>query len=225
MLGTVKLEALSTPTIQHFYNQPTQSNQGQDGLSQKTVKNIHGVLHQALQQAVALGFLRFNPSDACTLPRITRKQFQPLGGDQITRFLAAVEGHRHKAALFTGLREGEILGLMWGCIDFQRGTILVDKQLQRSQKKGGTCYFSPPKSNKSRVEPPLSRFSSDAASGNRPNSALPSALAGRTPGLFPPMSWGSASPTALCTTALSVLRSPSAVPRPAFTICGTPTRF
>lgn len=154
-LGAVKLEALSTPTIQHFYNQLTQPNQGQDGLSPKTVKNIHGVLHQALQQAVALGFLRFNPSDACTLPRITRKQIQPLEGEQITRFLSAVEGHRHeilyKVALFTGLREGEILGLMWDCIDFQRGTILVDKQLRRSQEKGGTYYFSPPKSNKPRV--------------------------------------------------------------------------
>ena len=36
-------------------------------------------------------------------------------------------------------------------MDFDKGTILVDKQLHRSQKKGGGYYFSPPKSNKSRT--------------------------------------------------------------------------
>lgn len=56
--------------------------------------------------------------------------------------------------LFTGLREGELLGLMWDCVDFEKGTILVNKQLRRSQRKGGTYYFSPPKNNKSRTITP-----------------------------------------------------------------------
>ena len=52
---------------------------------------------------------------------------------------------------FTGLREGEILGLTWDCLDFEHGTLLVKQQLRREQKKGGQYYFSPPKNNKSRV--------------------------------------------------------------------------
>lgn len=154
-LGGAKLEALTTPMIQHFYNQLVQPGHGHRGLAPKTVKSIHGVLRQALQKAVSLGYLRFNPADACTLPRITRKQIQPLEGEQVAKFLEAVSGHRHeilyKVALFTGMREGEILGLMWNCVDFERGTILVDKQLRRSQEKGGTYYFSSPKNNKSRL--------------------------------------------------------------------------
>lgn len=56
--------------------------------------------------------------------------------------------------LFTGLREGELLGLMWDCVDFDKGTLLIDKQLRREQNKGGQYYLSPPKNNKSRILTP-----------------------------------------------------------------------
>ena len=46
-LGAAKLEALATHTIQKFYNSLSAS-----GRSPKTVKNIHGILHCALQQAI-----------------------------------------------------------------------------------------------------------------------------------------------------------------------------
>ena len=141
--------------IRHFYNTLSQKQKNRDPLSAKTVKNIHGVLHKALQQAVSIGYLRFNPSDACVLPRVVKKQMTPLVGEQIPAFLKEIEGHKHQVlytvALFTGMREGEILGLMWDCVDFERNTILVDKQLRRSQEKGGGYYFSPPKNNKSRT--------------------------------------------------------------------------
>ena len=58
-LGAVRLEALNAPMIQAFYNamgEPSQQNP--KGLSAKTVKNVHGVLHKALQQAVLIGYLR-----------------------------------------------------------------------------------------------------------------------------------------------------------------------
>ena len=50
-LGAVRLESLSTHTIQQFYNQLTAGTEGKHRLSAKTVKNIHGVLHHALKQA------------------------------------------------------------------------------------------------------------------------------------------------------------------------------
>ena len=44
--------------------------------SPKTVKNIHGVLHMALKQAVRNNLIRNNPCDACVLPKITKKVIQ-----------------------------------------------------------------------------------------------------------------------------------------------------
>jgi len=38
-------------------------------------------------------------------------------------------------ALFTGMRQGEVCGLQWECVDFDSGTILIDKQLQSLRGK------------------------------------------------------------------------------------------
>lgn len=158
-LGHIRLDTLNAHTVQHFYNELAKPSKPEVApLSAKSIKNIHGVLHKALKQAVLTGYLRTNPSEACILPRIIRKEMRPLEEDQVAVFLREVQGHPHeylyKIALFTGLREGELLGLMWDCVDFEKGTILINKQLRRSQRKGGTYYFSPPKNNKSRTITP-----------------------------------------------------------------------
>ena len=154
-LGAVKLQALTAPQIQRFYNNLQKT---EKSLSPKSIKNVHGVFHKALQQAVEVGYLRFNPSDACKLPRVTRKEIKPLDEAQITNFLTAIKGHRYETlytvTLFTGLREGEALGLKWDCVDFQRGVILIDKQLQREKKKGGAYIFAPLKNDKARTITP-----------------------------------------------------------------------
>lgn len=139
-MGAIMLEKLNGPTIQHFYNSCTQK-----GLSPKSVKNIHGVLHKALQQAVAIGYLRTNPSDACTLPRVVKKEIKPLDDDAIRRFMEAVQGHPFEilylVTLFTGLRQGEALGLTWDCVDFDAGSLLICKQLQNVlEDKGHYAY-------------------------------------------------------------------------------------
>ena len=154
-LGAVKLDALNTHTIQGFYNALGKDRDGKPPLSPKSIKNVHGILHKALQQAVAIGYLRLNPSEACTLPRIVKKEITPLDEQQITDFLKTIKGHRFEnlftVALFTGMREGEILGLMWNCVDLDNGTIRIDKQLKKEQKKGGAYYFAPPKNDKPRT--------------------------------------------------------------------------
>ena len=67
--GAVKLNSLSAPAIQKLYNDMQKGRRGGKAYSAKAIKDLHGVLHKALQQAVQIGYLRFNPSDSCTLPR------------------------------------------------------------------------------------------------------------------------------------------------------------
>ena len=81
--------------VQHFYNELVALTDGKTNpLSAKTVKNIHGVFHRALQQAVLIGYLRVNPTDACTLPRIIKKEMHPLEEEQVAAFLKEVQGIR-----------------------------------------------------------------------------------------------------------------------------------
>ncbi len=157
-LGAVKLSALTTPAIQHFYNQLKKPREKSGALSAKTIKNIHGVLHSALKKAAALRYIPYNPSDACELPRIEKKEIQPLNDDSMTAFLKAVRGHKYeilyKVTVFTGMRQGEILGLTWDCVDFESGIITVKQQLQKEPQKGGAYRLVSPKNGKTRTIKP-----------------------------------------------------------------------
>ena len=128
-LGALRLSELTAPQIQAFYNQLQR-----DGLAPKSIRNIHGILRKCLSTAVRVGYLRANPADAVTLPKVVRKEIHPLTDAQVQAFLKATDGDEYgillKVVLFTGLRESEAIGLTWDCIDFELGTIKICKQLQ-----------------------------------------------------------------------------------------------
>lgn len=73
-LGATRLEALSAHMIQSFYNSLQDPEKTERVLSSKMVKNIHGIIHKALHQAVLNGIIRFNPSTACVLPRVEKRK-------------------------------------------------------------------------------------------------------------------------------------------------------
>lgn len=150
-LGGKRLCDLQAVDVQRFYNSLLR---GEKPLSAKTVKNIHGILHRALHQAVELGYLRSNPTDPCRLPRVEKPMIHTLDEKSTRLFLKAIQGHRFEdlflVALFTGLREGELLGLKWDCVDLTAGTLLVGRQLQRKRDGSSEYYLISPKNGKFR---------------------------------------------------------------------------
>ena len=155
-LGAIRLEELTPHIVQSFYNSLLQEHNGKSALSPKTVKGIHGVLHLALKQAEQNEYIRSNVTDCCSVPRVTKKELAPLNESQIADFLKAIHGHELEdlftVALFTGMRQGEILGLTWDCVDFVWDNIIVNKQIQLHQEKGIKPYeLVPTKNGKSRT--------------------------------------------------------------------------
>ncbi|MBE6560543.1 MAG: site-specific integrase [Ruminococcaceae bacterium] len=151
-LGKIRLADLNPTQIQTFYNSLTR----EKSLSPKTVKNVHGILHKCLSQAVKLRYIGFNPCDICELPRMERREIKPLTEREICAFLAELRaGEEFSAlftvALFTGMREGEICGLAWNAVDFRAGTITVRQQLQKEKKKGGCHYIAATKNDRTRT--------------------------------------------------------------------------
>ncbi len=148
-LGSAPLQKLNAHEIQNFYNEKIKS-----GLSPKTIKNLHGVFHKALKQAVLIGYLRSNPSDACVLPRVDKTEIKVMSEEQMADFLSEIKGHKFEVlyfcAQFSGMRKGELLGLTWDCVDLENGVIFVNKQLQKENGAVGDYKFLSLKNNKSR---------------------------------------------------------------------------
>jgi len=73
----------------------------------------------------------------------------------ISRFLKEIRGHKYElvylVTLFTGLREGEVLGLTWDCVDFERNCIYVKHQLQKTKKVDGEYILAPTKNSRNRI--------------------------------------------------------------------------
>ena len=157
-MGAIKLDTLNAHTIQKFYNQMGEEHVNKPALSPKTIKNIHGVLHKALNQAVMLGYIRSNPADACTLPRVIQKEIKPLDEDATALFLEAIQGHQYETVflvtLFTGMRQGEVLGLTWDCVDFDKGVITINKQIQKAAGGGSVYNLVQTKNSKGRTITP-----------------------------------------------------------------------
>lgn len=136
-IGGIKLQKLTAEQCQHFINEMHSQNPHVSTLSPKTVQNHFAVLHSALEKAVQIGLIRFNPASNCELPKIVKKQITPLTDEAVKIFLESISGHRYeqlfKVALFTGMRTGEVLGLEWSCINFKTNEIVIRQQLQEDR--------------------------------------------------------------------------------------------
>lgn len=158
-LGAVTLPALTPVMIQKFYNGLRNVDGKEKGLAPKSVRNVHGILSKALNQAVKIGYVRTNPCTNVTLPRVEKPDIRPLTDEQVKMFLKVAVGDEIyglllEAVIFTGLREAEVMGLTWDCVDFENGTLTINKQLQKRPKSAGGFVFSSLKNDKTRILKP-----------------------------------------------------------------------
>lgn len=158
-LGEAKLASLTPMMVQTFYNELSTPPDGSKGLAPKSVRNVHGVFSKAMNQAVRNGLIRSNPCDGAILPRIEKPKVSPLTDEQIKNmFLLADEdevyGTLLKIIVLTGLREAEAMGLTWDCVDFEKGILSIEKQLQKRPKANGGIVFASLKNDKARILKP-----------------------------------------------------------------------
>ena len=95
-LGAIRLDSLTSHDIQEFYNSRLSPAANRKALSSKTIKNIHGILHHALEQAMLYNYIRSHPSNACVIPKAIKKKVKPMNEHQIADFLKAIKGHKYE---------------------------------------------------------------------------------------------------------------------------------
>jgi integrase len=128
------------------------------GLSTTTVRYQHRIIHKALQQAVKWQMVARNIADAVELPKPVPPQIEYLRREDIHSFIKTIKASPDypaiATAIFTGMRQGELLGLRWQDIDLDRGVIHIRQQLQYLGK-GGYLFKEPKRESKRDIPMPL----------------------------------------------------------------------
>jgi len=114
-------------------------------LGAKTIRNVHGVIHAALEKGVKWGMTDKNPADNCDLPPAEPRKARSLTVEELRNLLDFTVTHWMypiiRFAADTGCRRGEILALQWTDIDFKTGRAMISKSLE--QTKDGLRIKSP----------------------------------------------------------------------------------
>jgi integrase len=124
-------------------------------ISPATRKKVYRYLKVIIHHAQSLEMIGRDPTSSIRSPRVERKEMDCLTPDEVSRLLSEADDQLMPllaVACFAGLRQGEILGLKWGDVDFIHGNIRVVRTYDPDYG------FSEPKSNASRRAVPIPQF-------------------------------------------------------------------
>lgn len=130
ILGRVGLTELNGPVCQKFFNHLVD-----EGLSERYIEYIYTVLNGALEKAIDWDLLLKNPLRKVDIPRGRRRKYVVWTKEELIRFLqfSKIENVHYSALFFvcgyTGLRRGEMLALKWQDVNFEKGTLHVQRNL------------------------------------------------------------------------------------------------
>lgn len=143
-LGRCKLGALKPIHIQTFYDHLE--------LSPKSIKNIHGILHCALDEALRLDLISSNPADRVKVPKVIRPRIKTAANQDIPKLLRAIDQSKYRIpiliAMATGARRGEVLALKWSDFDEDRGLLDIRRAVV---KVTGRLIYKSTKSGNDRI--------------------------------------------------------------------------
>jgi len=165
-MGQISIEKVQPMHIQAYYSQKLQNGRrdGAGGLSARTVQYHHRVLREALHHAVKWQILVRNPADACEAPRPSRPEMSVLDAEGVSAMLEIIEGHPDRdifiTAVFTGMRQGELLGLRWQDVDLNKRVVRIQQSVGFIPKLG--FVFREPKTKRSRRQVVLPQMAVDA---------------------------------------------------------------
>ncbi len=137
-IGSTVLQELDVGTLNRLYAEllatGRRGHRAGTGLSPRTVRYVHTILHRALKDAVRWNRLVRNPTDQADPPRQkdvedAAPEMQTWSGPQLAAFLENTKDTRYGPAWMflatTGMRRGEALGLRWTDVDLGTGKVAI----------------------------------------------------------------------------------------------------
>jgi integrase len=127
----ISLQELQPIHLQKYYEfkHKKDKSTGEKGLSANTLRKHHANIKSALDYAVRMNLIPFNPADRIHLPKKEKFHASYYTVEQLERLFEICQGTPIESAVYIashyGLRRGEVLGVKWDAIDFEEGTISI----------------------------------------------------------------------------------------------------
>ncbi len=142
-LGKMPLANIGIADIERFKQAKVQA-----GIRAKTINNWLSILSRCLESAIEWELIDHKPR--IKLLKVQPQSFDFLSLEESTRLINSCEESMWKqmivVALRTGMRLGELFGLEWSAVDFERKMITIRQSIVRG-------HIGSPKSNKIRYLP------------------------------------------------------------------------
>ena len=161
-VGALRLEQLTGTRLTKLYRHLETAGRadGQGGLSPRTVRYVHTIVHAGLRAAVRDGLVLSNAADKADPPSAKAAASPEMTfwtAPQLATFLR--HDPQHELAMAwrllanTGMRRGEALALRWSDVDWTAGRISVQRAVGVVKTKGAgeELHFGKPKSGRARV--------------------------------------------------------------------------
>lgn len=136
LLGKIALSKVAPLDIKRMISELKKK-----GLGDESVKRIYSTVSASLNAATIMEIIPSNPATKIPKdekPKVERKERQIWSNESVKHVLSNGKGTtRHWIAFFlaimTGMRQGEVLGLKWSDIDFDRSIIRVRRSLRKDK--------------------------------------------------------------------------------------------
>jgi integrase len=162
-IGDTPLEKINRGVIQQLFNLLLDKKKGQvtenegmqmsggRGLAPITVKNIRKVLRAAFNYALNEKIIAYNPVHKTKLPPVIASSANCLTPEEVKAFVRVKDefwyGNAFVFQLHTGLRPQELMALVWEDVDFEKGSVRIERAC--IWVRGVFLGFGPPKGKRS----------------------------------------------------------------------------
>ena len=140
-LGHLYLDKIEPRHLHEFYKNLEEegiykgTRKDQQQLSSVTIQKHHKLLNLLYNKAVKWGFAPYNPCEKVEAPKAKYKKIAIYDQDQTAEMLdlLSTEDIKYQAmiltALTSGIRRGELFGITWKCVDFEKCNITIEQEI------------------------------------------------------------------------------------------------
>lgn len=121
-IGHLKLREIKDIHLQKILNE-------QAGMSFSHVQKLRQVMQSLFKRARQSRLIPYDPAELLELPQTTKGTRRSITDEERSAILAVAEGHKAGlwilTLLYTGMRPGETVALMWSDVDFEHNEIHI----------------------------------------------------------------------------------------------------